>query len=117
MVCVPLIFWSVLAFLWTLPGPWVFVVAGLMLAFYLALGLIFFGEMTLITALSLIVIRILDKAGLPVLLIAGVIFVAAWLGQFYGHKVEGKKPAFFNDLVFLLIGPLWIVNSLKRKQR
>jgi uncharacterized membrane protein YGL010W len=47
------------------------------------------------------------------------IFVVAWIGQFVGHKIEGKKPSFFEDLQFLLIGPAWVVNSLmggKNKQ-
>jgi uncharacterized membrane protein YGL010W len=36
------------------------------------------------------------------------IFIVAWIGQFIGHKIEGKKPSFFKDLQFLLIGPLWV---------
>ena len=43
------------------------------------------------------------------------IFVAAWIGQFYGHKVEGAKPSFFKDLQFLLIGPLWLMSFVYRK--
>ena len=39
------------------------------------------------------------------------LFVLAWIGQFYGHKVEGKKPSFFKDLQFLLIGPLWCMDA------
>ena len=42
------------------------------------------------------------------------IFVIAWIGQFYGHKVEGKKPSFFKDLQFLLIGPAWVFEKLFR---
>lgn len=40
--------------------------------------------------------------------IAIVVFVLAWIGQFVGHHIEGKKPSFFEDLQFLLIGPLWV---------
>jgi uncharacterized membrane protein YGL010W len=39
-------------------------------------------------------------------------FVIGWIGQFVGHHIEGKKPSFFEDLQFLLIGPIWI---FKRK--
>jgi len=39
------------------------------------------------------------------------VFVVAWIGQFYGHKVEGKKPSFFKDLLFLLIGPIWVLKK------
>ena len=41
-----------------------------------------------------------------------LIFVLAWVGQFYGHHLEGKKPSFFKDLQYLLIGPLWVVRGL-----
>ena len=46
-----------------------------------------------------------------------IIFVVAWIGQFYGHKVEGKKPSFIKDLQFLLIGPLWVVKKLSTKNK
>ena len=41
-----------------------------------------------------------------------VIFTVAWIGQFIGHKIEGKKPSFFKDLFFLLIGPIWTMHTL-----
>ena len=43
------------------------------------------------------------------------IFIIAWIGQFIGHKIEGKKPAFFKDLQFLLIGPLWLLSFIYKK--
>jgi uncharacterized membrane protein YGL010W len=43
------------------------------------------------------------------------IFVAAWIGQFIGHAIEGKRPSFFKDLQFLLIGPLWLLAALYRR--
>ena len=43
------------------------------------------------------------------------IFVVAWIGQFIGHAVEGKRPSFFKDVQFLLIGPLWLVAALYRR--
>jgi len=56
-------------------------------------------------------------AALPVPLLATclVIFVLAWIGQFIGHKVEGKKPSFLKDVVFLLIGPAWLLSKVYRK--
>ena len=41
-----------------------------------------------------------------------VIFVLAWIGQFIGHKIEGKKPSFFKDIQFLLVGPIWLLGFL-----
>ena len=43
------------------------------------------------------------------------IFVLAWIGQFIGHKIEGKKPSFLDDLRFLLIGPLFVLSFLYRR--
>lgn len=43
------------------------------------------------------------------------IFILAWIGQFIGHKIEGKKPSFFKDLQFLLIGPLWTMRFLYKR--
>ena len=51
----------------------------------------------------------------PLWLISLIIFIAAWVGQFYGHKIEGKKPAFFKDVQFLLIGPAWIFSFFIKK--
>lgn len=37
------------------------------------------------------------------------LFVVGWIIQFVGHAFEGRKPAFVDDLVGLLVGPLFIV--------
>ena len=67
--------------------------------------------MLLLTTLSIIGNFWLSGFG-NLTLISLVIFVIAWIGQFYGHKVEGKKPSFIKDLQFLLIGPLWVLKKL-----
>jgi uncharacterized membrane protein YGL010W len=53
--------------------------------------------------------------GMPLWASSLAIFVLAWVGQFIGHKIEGKKPSFFEDLQFLMIGPLWLLGHLYRK--
>lgn len=45
------------------------------------------------------------------------IFVLAWIAQFIGHKIEGKKPSFFEDLQYLLIGPIWILKEIAWKEK
>ena len=57
----------------------------------------------------------LAASPLPLWATALVLFVLAWLGQFWGHKVEGKKPSFFKDVQFLLIGPAWLMSFLYRR--
>ena len=41
-----------------------------------------------------------------------IVFVVSWIAQFVGHKIEGAKPSFLEDLQFLLIGPAWIMNRI-----
>jgi len=57
-----------------------------------------------------------ETIGLQNLLYAAIaVFVVAWIGQFVGHKIEGRKPSFFTDLTYLLIGPAWVLAKLYRK--
>ncbi|OZG74507.1 hypothetical protein BTA51_05770 [Hahella sp. CCB-MM4] len=37
------------------------------------------------------------------------LFVVGWIIQFVGHYYEGRKPAFVDDLVGLVVGPLFVV--------
>ncbi len=39
-------------------------------------------------------------------------FVAGWIIQFIGHYYEGRKPAFVDDLVGLLIGPMFVTAEI-----
>jgi uncharacterized membrane protein YGL010W len=52
-----------------------------------------------------------------VLPVSIVVFIVAWMGQFIGHQIEGKKPSFFDDLRFLLVGPLFVLSFLYRRLR
>lgn len=124
-VCVPLIVWCVIALLWTIPvpaslarpGAWSVLV--MVLAFYwywkhshrLAVALLIaFAVMGIITNL------LFSQLGASSLrwLAVGV-FVVAWVGQFIGHIFEGRRPSFFTDLAYLLIGPAWLMAKLLRK--
>ena len=40
------------------------------------------------------------------------VFVVGWIFQFVGHFWEGKKPAFADDLVGLLVGPMFVVGDV-----
>ncbi|MDD0852072.1 DUF962 domain-containing protein [Halobacteriovorax sp. GB3] len=114
-ICVPAITWSLLALLWKIPNfgmPELANFASLFVlicfAFYLTLRSfkvmgIFFILLGPIF-LSLYLLRDYPYLWQTAL----TVFVIAWIGQFIGHKIEGKKPSFFKDLQFLLIGPLWI---------
>ena len=36
------------------------------------------------------------------------LFVLGWVFQFLGHFIEGNRPAFFSNPVYLVVGPVWL---------
>ncbi len=112
-VCVPVIVFTVLGLLWA-AHPLVAAAACVAaLIYYCTLSLPFALGMALMAGSMLGVLLLLPPAS--VLPVAGTVFVLAWIGQFIGHKIEGKKPSFFDDLRFLLIGPLFVLGFLYRR--
>lgn len=127
-ICVPLIFLSVIGLLMSIPTTfledniklynplvenWAFVIGILLSIFYARLGFWYLIKMLLVIMLS-IVINYWIGNNINLLTASIIIFVGAWIGQFYGHKVEGAKPSFLKDIEFLLIGPLWVIEKLTK---
>ena len=78
--------------------------------FYFRLDFRFGVIMTALLAITLIVANWLASLSTSNWLMAGIgLFVIGWIIQFVGHYYEGKKPAFVDDLVGLLVGPLFLV--------
>jgi len=115
LICVPAIMFSMLGLLWSIPaGPInvaLIVIVGA-LGFYLSLKRSVFVIMTLVSGIMALLCHALFLRGI-LLPLSASIFVLAWIGQFIGHKIEGRKPAFLTDLVFLLIGPIWVLKELR----
>ncbi len=127
-ICVPLIFFSIVCLIWSIPSGflsapfsgtaaafanWASLLLLITLVYYLLLSPPLFSGMLLFSVLCLLGAWWLDThVAAPLWLIALVIFVVAWIGQFYGHKVEGKKPSFLKDLQFLLVGPAWLMHFI-----
>jgi uncharacterized membrane protein YGL010W len=112
-VCIPAIVFSLLGLCWSVSPAVSLVVAAAALAYYLSLSPPFAAGMLAMAAVMLVLLaRLPTGAVLPV---SAVVFVLAWTGQFVGHKIEGKKPSFFEDLRFLLIGPLFVLGVLYRR--
>lgn len=116
-ICVPAIMWSLLALLSLVSFAEQFNLAHIVVI----AALIYYGffknarvlmAMAIVACLMLLSFRFLDYN--TRLWSALIVFVVAWIGQFYGHKIEGKKPSFFKDLQFLLIGPVWVLHKLSR---
>jgi len=124
-ICVPAILWSVIAALWVVPVPSSLGKPGLWCALIMVGALSFYWRLSrplgaamivLFIALALLTNVLYEKLGARNLLsLAIAVFVVAWIGQFVGHKLEGKKPTFLTDLVYLLIGPAWLVAKVMRR--
>lgn len=124
-ICVPAIFFSVVGLVFCIPNDslltttrfhpllanWAFVILVLVLLFYYRLSFTMGLKMTVFAAFCLIGNYMMAKE-VSLLWFSVGVFIIAWIGQFYGHKIEGKKPSFFKDLQFLLIGPAWVIHSL-----
>lgn len=126
-ICVPAILFSAVALLWSLPVPAGFNNAGAWLnwgvlcvaaaqVYYFVLSPKLGAGMLGVNLVFLWLCRtIATHSAVPVWRLAGGVFVAAWIGQFIGHQVEGRKPSFFKDLQFLLIGPAWLLDRVYRR--
>ncbi|UAM99797.1 DUF962 domain-containing protein [Polaribacter litorisediminis] len=129
-ICVPIIFFSVIGLLMSIPATllentfklhnpllenWAVIVGVIISLFYLKLGFWYFIEMLFVILLCVIGNFWLGNQ-INLLYGAITIFVLGWIGQFYGHKIEGAKPSFLKDLEFLLIGPLWVIQKLGKKK-
>lgn len=112
-ICVPAIVWSLLGMLWALHPVVAATLCVLSLAYYLSLSPSFAAGMVLMSGAMLAILYVMPQG--YVWQICLLVFVVAWIGQFIGHKIEGKKPSFFDDLRFLLIGPLYVLGFLYRR--
>ena len=108
-VAIPAIVFSLVGLLhWLHPYLALGVIAA-SVVYYARLSNNFLIAMTLFAVLCLYVVGQLGAWLLP----ASVgIFVVSWIFQFIGHKIEGKKPSFFEDLQYLLVGPLFVLSKL-----
>ena len=121
-ICVPSIFFSLVGMLYGIKLPFgighiQLNVAIIMMIFaiiyYASLSKTLWAGMLVFGIACLGLCHFVEKSDiLPLWLFSIIIFVLAWIGQFYGHKVEGKKPSFFKDLQFLLIGPAWLMSFI-----
>jgi len=128
-ICVPLILFSLLGLLWAVPFPhldfmgkyngfinWAsFLIAFSGYYYYRLSPVLSYMMILIVFAMSLLVVQLEKWAlvGGPALwLVCAVIFVVAWIGQFIGHRIEGKKPSFLEDVKFLLIGPIWLLHFI-----
>ena len=129
-ICVPLIVFSLFGLVWAIPFPhlgwlgkyngfvnWASFLLAFSVYFYYRLSPLLSYIMLLLSFIfcgAVVMLENLEKnAGWPPMWgVCLILFVLAWVGQFIGHKIEGKKPSFLDDVKFLLIGPIWLVHFI-----
>lgn len=123
--CVPLILWAAVALLWCIPVPGTLFGPGSFAALAMFLTWSFYYRHSRPLGFGMLAVFVafawgtrwlhlmLGTANLAWLALA--VFALAWVGQFIGHHIEGRRPSFLTDLTYLLIGPVWVLNKLYRK--
>jgi uncharacterized membrane protein YGL010W len=125
-ICVPLIFFSVVGLLFSIKLPFfsfgdmqgnvALVVLVLTLIYYFTLSKSLTVGLLLFTSLCVYLCYLIEQSDFaPLWQVSITVFVLAWIGQFWGHKVEGKKPSFLKDLQFLMIGPAWLMSFIYQR--
>lgn len=126
-VCVPAIMFTVLGLLWLVPVPaaaaalgpwanWATLVVLLTTIWYVILSPPLALGMALVSLGILALVHAIEQTlPFPSWILYLAVFTVAWIGQFIGHRIEGRKPSFFKDVQFLLVGPAWLLSHLYRR--
>ena len=108
-IAIPLIMLSLVGMLFSLHPFVAYAFMAASLVYYARLSAVFFATMLAWSALSLLLFSAMGAWLLPVSI---AVFAGAWVLQFVGHKIEGKKPSFFEDIQYLWVGPLFVISKL-----
>ena len=125
-ICVPIIVLSLVGLLWSLPVPsafrevssllnWGTLLLLFAVLYYFAMSWSLALGMALFVAIVISLVTALDRLPWSLWMTCLSLFVVSWIGQFIGHHYEGKRPSFFKDVQFLMIGPLWLLSFIYRK--
>jgi len=125
-ICVPAIFFSIVSLLSSVEIDflieWLPIEFANLASIFSVLALIFYARLSFSMAIGISIFTLLCYLGIFVLnstdyklSISIIIFIIAWIIQFIGHKIEGEKPSFFDDIKFLLIGPAWLLSFIYQK--
>lgn len=134
-ICVPAIVFSLFGLIWAIPFPYLeflgkyngyvnwasFLIAFAIYYYYKLSPVLSYFMLLLIMFFSAGIVsleKMHNTAGWPQMWqVCLGIFLISWIGQFIGHKIEGKKPSFFDDIKFLLIGPIWLLHFILKKAK
>ena len=134
-ICVPAIVFSLFGLIWAIPFPYLEFLGKYngyvnWASFLIAFAIYYYYKLSPVLSYFMLLLIMFFSAGIVSLekmhntsgwpqmwQVCLGIFVIAWIGQFIGHKIEGKKPSFFDDIKFLLIGPIWLLHFILKKAK
>ena len=134
-ICVPAIVFSLFGLIWAIPFPYLELLGKYngyvnWASFLIAFAIYYYYKLSPVLSYFMLLLMMLFSAGIVSLekmhnaagwplmwQVCLGIFVIAWIGQFIGHKIEGKKPSFLDDVKFLLIGPIWLLHFILKKAK
>lgn len=134
-VCVPAIVFSLFGLVWAIPFPYLELLGKYngyvnWASFLIAFSIYYYYKLSPILSYFMLLLMMFFSAGIVSLekmhntagwplmwQVCLGIFLIAWIGQFIGHKIEGKKPSFLDDVKFLLIGPIWLLHFILKKAK
>ena len=108
-VAIPVIMFSLVGLLFALHAWVAYAFVAASMVYYARLSVVFLLAMAAVSGATLLLVNAMGSLLLPV---CGALFVLAWIAQFVGHKIEGRKPSFFEDLQYLWVGPLFVLSKL-----
>lgn len=110
---IPLIMLSIVGLIFAIHPLAAYAFIGASLIYYIRLSRTFTLAMAAISAIGLALVHLMGDYRIA---ICASIFVVAWIFQFIGHRIEGKKPSFFEDVQYLWVGPLFVLSHLFLKR-
>lgn len=134
-ICVPAIVFSLFGLIWAIPFPYLEFLGKYngyvnWASFLIAFAIYYYYKLSPVLSYFMLLLIMFFSAGIVSLekmhntagwlqmwQVCLGIFVISWIGQFIGHKIEGKKPSFFDDIKFLLIGPIWLLHFILKKAK
>lgn len=134
-ICVPSIVFSLFGLIWAIPFPYLEFLGKYngyvnWASFLIAFAIYYYYKLSPVLSYFMLLLIMFFSAGIVSLekmhttqgwpqmwQVCLGIFIIAWIGQFIGHKIEGKKPSFFDDVKFLLIGPIWLMHFILKKAK
>ncbi|MGF7079814.1 DUF962 domain-containing protein [Mucilaginibacter sp. UYCu711] len=130
-ICVPVIVFSVVGFVWSLPFPqlkflgvynsylnWASFLIAFIIYYYQRLSPLLSYIMLLllfVLIFGIVQLQAFDGKGYLLPQVCIFLFIVANIFQFIGYRIEGRKPTFADEFKFMLTAPVWLLSLVLKK--